>query len=181
VVALNRPGERAAGTVGRPLPGVGVAIKDGEIVIDDPSVMAGYLHGAAVSGRWRTGDLGAFDDEGRLTVLGRRDDVIVTDQGRNVAPGWPESLLLADPSVAHCVVAAGGSHPCALVEAAPEASAEAAAATIARWSDLPDYARPLRVELVPPGTFHHSGWLRPDGSTDRRAVAAHLSSGDNAR
>ena len=180
VVALNRPGGRVAGTVGHPLSGTAVTIEEGEIVVEDPSVMTGYLHGAPAPRRWPTGDLGRIDDEGRLVVEGRRDDVIVTTQGRNLAPAWPEGLLLADPVIAHCVVAADGSYPCDLVEPVRDAgAAQAQAATLERWRELPDYARPLRVAFVAPGTFRSSGWLRPDGSIDRRAVAHHLRSGES--
>ena len=172
VVALNRPGERQAGTVGRPLPGVGVTIEDGEIVVADPSMMAGYLHGAEATSVWRTGDLGHFDDHGRLVVTGRRDDVIVTDLGRNVSPGWPEALLLAEPSVAHCAVIGGGSFPRAIIEPACGAGPGTDALAQRCWSSLPDYARPHDIRVVSPGMFGQSGWLRPDGSIDRRAVAA---------
>ena len=50
VVAVNRPGRRKAGTAGEPLPGLDVAIDDGEVVVRGPTVMAGYLHGAPVDG-----------------------------------------------------------------------------------------------------------------------------------
>ena len=172
VVALNRPGERMAGTVGRPLPGVGITVEDGEIVIADPSMMTGYLHGAEAPAVWRTGDLGHFDDRGNLVVTGRRDDVIVTDLGRNVSPGWPEALLLADPAVAHCAVIGGGSYPRAVIEPARADGPGADALAQSRWSCLPDYARPHDIRIVAPGMFGRSGWLRPDGSIDRRAVAA---------
>jgi long-chain acyl-CoA synthetase len=172
VVALNRPGERLAGTVGRPLPGVAVTIEDGEIVIADPSLMTGYLGGDTAPPRWRTGDLGRVDESGRLIVTGRRDDVIVTGLGRNVSPGWPEALVLADPAISHCAVLDGGAYPRAVIEPAclPESQARDLAACC--WAGLPDYARPHDVTLVPPGAFHRSGWLRPDGSVNRRAVAA---------
>ena len=71
VVAFNRPGRRKPGTAGRPLPGLDVAINDGEIVVRSPSVMNRYLHGGPVNGAWRTGDLGEFDADGNLIVRGR--------------------------------------------------------------------------------------------------------------
>ena len=175
VVALNRPDERRAGTVGRPLPGVAIMIEDGEIVVEDPSLMTGYLGGPPAPRRWHTGDLGAFDDAGRLVVTGRRDDMLVTSLGRNLSPGWPEGMALADPEIAHCVVIDGGNHPRAVVEPALRAASDAADVAATRWRPLPDYARPREVVVVAPGTFLRSGWLRADGSVDRKSLAAAFS------
>ena len=61
VVAVNRPGRRKAGTVGEPLPGLDVRIEDGEVVVDGPTVMDGYLHAGRAEQPWRTGDLGSLD------------------------------------------------------------------------------------------------------------------------
>jgi O-succinylbenzoic acid--CoA ligase len=77
---------------GRPLPGVAVSLaSDGEIVVEGPTVSGG--------GTLRTGDLGAFDERGRLRVIGRKSDTIVTG-GENVAPAEVEAALLAHPAVA---------------------------------------------------------------------------------
>jgi O-succinylbenzoic acid--CoA ligase len=79
-------------TSGRALPGVGVAIApDGEILVSGPTV--------AGDGTLRTGDLGRLDDRGRLIVLGRTTDTIVTG-GENVAPAEVEAVLREHPSVA---------------------------------------------------------------------------------
>jgi O-succinylbenzoic acid--CoA ligase len=76
---------------GRPLPGAGVALApDGEILVTGPTVAGG--------GVLRTGDLGAFED-GRLRVVGRKADTIVTG-GENVAPAEVEAALLSHPAVA---------------------------------------------------------------------------------
>jgi len=77
----NRPGDRRAGTVGRPLPLVQVTIEQGEIVVSGPTVMNGYLSQSGTvdpCSPWRTGDLGYFDPDGFLYVTGRKDNVIVT-------------------------------------------------------------------------------------------------------
>ena len=77
---------------GRPLPGLAVSLAgDGEILVEGPTVAGG--------GILRTGDLGAFDDRGRLRVIGRKADTIVTG-GENVAPAEVEAALLAHPAVA---------------------------------------------------------------------------------
>lgn len=104
VVSVNRPGKRKPGTVGQPLPWLRVEIDDGEIVVDGPTVMAGYQNGAAAQRPWHTGDLGHLDGNGYLTVAGRKDNLIVTSYGRNVSPEWIESLLMADERIAACAV-----------------------------------------------------------------------------
>ncbi len=116
VVAVNRPGQRKPGTVGQVLPGLSVEIDDGEILVDGPTVMEGYLHGPPATRPWRTGDLGALDPSGYLTVYGRKDNLIVTSYGRNVSPEWIEAMLLADPRFAACAVLGHGApHLSALI------------------------------------------------------------------
>ncbi len=100
VVAFNRPGRRKPGTAGRPLPGLDVAINDGEIVVRGPSVMDRYLHGGPVDGAWRTGDLGEFDADGNLIVRGRLDNLIITPARPERQPGMDRGA--ADRRPARC-------------------------------------------------------------------------------
>jgi long-subunit acyl-CoA synthetase (AMP-forming) len=109
VVALNRPGERRAGTVGRPLDGLKVSIDDGEIVVDGPSITDGYLGQGPAQRPWRTGDLGVIDQDGLLTIHGRKDSLIVTSFGRNISPEWIETMLLGDLRIAFCAVVGHGA------------------------------------------------------------------------
>ncbi len=84
-------------TAGHALPGTGLTVaQDGEILISGPTVV----------GEWdalRTGDLGRLDDAGRLTVIGRKSDTIVTG-GENVAPAEVEAVLEEHPRVAEAAV-----------------------------------------------------------------------------
>lgn len=99
-VTVAEPGD--LDTAGRALPGVGVALApDGEILVTGPTVAGG--------GTLRTGDLGRLDDRGRLVVIGRKADTIVTG-GENVAPAEVEAVLLAHPAVAEAGVF-GRPHP----------------------------------------------------------------------
>jgi long-subunit acyl-CoA synthetase (AMP-forming) len=107
VVALNRPGARKAGTVGRPLPGIDVGVDRGEIVVRTPSLMDGYLHGDPVAGVWRTGDVGEIDADGFLAVRGRVDNLVVTSLGRNISPEWVESAIAGDSRLVQCIVVKG--------------------------------------------------------------------------
>ncbi|NLT27332.1 MAG: long-chain fatty acid--CoA ligase [Microbacteriaceae bacterium] len=113
-VTGNVPGQVLAGSVGVPLPGNSVRIADdGEVLVRGAVVFTGYrspeaTEAAFVDGWFRTGDFGRLDERGRLTLQGRRSDVIVTAGGKNVSPGDWERTVEADPLVAHAVVVGEG-------------------------------------------------------------------------
>src|SRR5581483_1051337 len=72
-------GERRAGTVGFPLPGISVRIVEGELQVRGPTVCAGYWRRESFDGGWfRTGDLASMDAEGRITLLGRKSELIIS-------------------------------------------------------------------------------------------------------
>jgi long-chain acyl-CoA synthetase len=88
------------GTVGRALPGVELKIADdGEILIKGPNIFHGYHNNAdasfgAVEDGWlRTGDLGSLDDDGYLSITGRKKDIIITAGGKNLTPANLENDL----------------------------------------------------------------------------------------
>jgi O-succinylbenzoic acid--CoA ligase len=127
-------------TFGWPLPGVEVALADGEILVRGPIVAQDAL---AEDGWLHTGDLGRFDRRGRLQIVGRRADTIVTG-GENVAPAEVEAVLLEHPDVADAGVHARpddewGEAVVALVvtrpgaDPTPEALREFCAARLARF------------------------------------------------
>jgi long-chain acyl-CoA synthetase len=176
VVTVNRPGQLRTGTAGAPVPGVEVRIEDGEIVVYGPTVMDGYLGGRAADGTWRTGDLGQIDADGNLTLLGRRDNLIVTAMGRNVSPEWVEATLLSERALAFCVIAdTGEAQPAALIIPHPGVSADAARIAARRAADaLPFYARPGRVETASREALVQNELLSPNGRPRRQAIAAWL-------
>ena len=110
--AANLPTGTKIGTVGRPLPGVTIRIADdGEILIAGDLIFQGYWHNEAATadalapdGWFRTGDLGRLDDDGYLTITGRKKEIIVTAGGKNVAPAVLEDEVRAHPLVSQCVV-----------------------------------------------------------------------------
>ncbi len=158
VVALNTPGEDHDGSVGKVLRHVDLEIVDGEIVVNNPAAL-GYL-GAPPMNRLFTGDLGRIDADGRLTVDGRRKNLIITSYGRNISPEWIESLLLARESIAQAVVCGDDwPRPGALIVAAPGAGRIDLAAGIAAVNRaLPGYAR-------------IGGWLAVDAFTVENGLA----------
>lgn len=179
VVTVNRPGRRKAGTAGEPLPGLDVAIEDGEVVVRGPTVMAGYLHGAPVTGPWRTGDLGNLTQDGFLTVTGRKDTLIVTASGRNVSPEWIEAMVMSDPRVLACVALGHGmNHVSVLLIPSPLGErwlTEAPPAHVLLWleqicSDAPSYAVPKDFVVCPPLQAKRLGLLAANGRIVRDAV-----------
>ncbi len=115
VVAVNHPFRARRGTLGEVVGSHEVRIAaDGEILVRGDSVVDEYLKdGQAVpavddEGWFHTGDLGALDDEGRLVFLGRKKDVIVLSDGRNVHPADIEAVLVADGQVKDAVVVGYG-------------------------------------------------------------------------
>ena len=97
------------GSMGLPLPGVGLAVDDGELVLEDPGTdptfFVGHLGGqpAPESARWRTGDRVVQDDEGYLYFEGRTDDVIIS-AGYRIGPFEVESALVSHPAVSEAAV-----------------------------------------------------------------------------
>ena len=111
VITAENHWERKAGSIGRALPGVEVAIDEpdengvGEIICRGPNVMAGYYENeedtakTLIDGWLHTGDLGYIDEDGFLFICGRKKNVIVLKNGKNVYPEEIEVLIAALPYV----------------------------------------------------------------------------------
>ncbi|HVO19918.1 MAG TPA: AMP-binding protein [Anaeromyxobacter sp.] len=154
VLAVGRPGEAPRGSVGPALPGVEIRIAEpdasgvGEVLARGPNVMVGYWGGGDRPGAdpertaevlqegWlRTGDLGRLDADGNLTLVGRKKDVIIDGNGKNVHPDEVEERY-ARPGLVKELCAVG----------LPEGSAEVVALLV-----VPEYgSRPheeVRAEV----------------------------------
>jgi long-subunit acyl-CoA synthetase (AMP-forming) len=128
-ITMTDPGARDIGTVGRPLPGCEVRIAAetgpaGEVLVRTGIVSRGYRNrpeetaGMFAADGWiRTGDLGRLDEEGRLRIVGRLKELIITSDGHNTAPAPIESDLVgACPLVAQaCLVGDGGPYLAMLI------------------------------------------------------------------
>lgn len=174
VVALNRPSSRRQGTVGKPLPDVEVTLEQGEIVVAGPTVMDGYLDGPRHQGRYHTGDLGCFDDDGFLVVSGRKDNVIVTAAGRNINPEWIELTITMGTQVKRCVVVEHERELVALI--VPRDPARCADVRgmhdLVKCAslELPDYARPRRCLIMSDREFRDLDLLTAHARLRRAAV-----------
>lgn len=128
-ITANTPAAHRIGTVGTPLSGCAVKIaEDEEILLSGDVVLRGYWHDATATaealtdGWFHTGDLGALDADGYLTIIGRKKEIIVTASGKNVAPAVLEDRLRAHPLISQCMVV-GDRRPFigALITIDPEA------------------------------------------------------------
>ncbi|MCZ2859348.1 o-succinylbenzoate--CoA ligase [Blastococcus sp. VKM Ac-2987] len=175
--------ETAGGCVydGRPLDGVGVRVTDGGIDLAGPTLALGYrgdpqaTAAAFADGWFRTRDAGALAADGRLTVHGRLDDVVITG-GVNVAPTAVEAALREHPDVADAVVLGRpdpewGQRVVAAVVPSPGATPDLAALRPWVSERLGAPAAPRELHLVAAVPLLHTG------KPDRRAVAASIPQG----
>jgi long-chain acyl-CoA synthetase len=115
-VSVNRPDRQKIGSVGLPLPGVAVRIADdGEVLIHGKTVFPGYWQNEEATaetftedGWFRSGDIGELDDEGFLSITGRKKEIIVTAGGKNVAPAVLEDRLRSHLIIGQAMVVGDG-------------------------------------------------------------------------
>jgi long-chain acyl-CoA synthetase len=140
VISVNRPGRVKIGTVGEIIAGIEVKIAaDGEILTRGPCVTQGYWNDPETTrsvideeGWLHTGDLGAMDAEGYLTIIGRKKEMLVTAAGKNIWPEPLENLLNSSPFIKQSLVL--GDHQKYL-----------AALLVPDWEALEMYAREAGV------------------------------------
>jgi long-chain acyl-CoA synthetase len=111
VIAVNTPNANKLGTVGKPLANVEVKIADdGEVLARGPSIFKGYWNrpaeseAAFVDGWFKTGDIGALDSDGYLSITDRKKDLIKTSGGKFIAPQPIENSLKLNPFVGTSVI-----------------------------------------------------------------------------
>jgi len=110
---INLTDKFKIGTVGPALPGVGIRVDDeGEVQVKGINVFDGYWKNKEATketftkdGWFRTGDLGVIDEDGYLSIIGRKKEIIVTAGGKNVAPAQLEDPIRANPIISQVVVA----------------------------------------------------------------------------
>jgi len=128
LISLNHPFHTSRGSIGKVLPGREIKLADdGEILVRGTGVASGYWNGRELQpvarsedeGWYRTGDLGALDEQGNLFFKGRKKEVIVTPAGMNIYPEDLEAALRGQKEVRDCVVVGlergGNAEPCAVL------------------------------------------------------------------
>jgi long-chain acyl-CoA synthetase len=203
-ITVNPVGDLKIGTVGKLLPGNSMRIADdGELLVRGGVVFSEYWHNeqataeAMEDGWFKTGDLGAIDDDGFLTITGRKKEIIVTAGGKNVAPAVLEDQLRAHPLISQAMVV-GDAKPFigALITIDPEAfegwkqrNSKAAGASVGDLATDPDlvaevdaavkqanlsvsHAESIRKFRILPVDFtEDTGELTPTMKVKRKVVA----------
>jgi long-chain acyl-CoA synthetase len=155
---LNRPGAVRLGTVGRALPQIEWRLaEDGELLIRGPNVFRGYLNRPDATretldpeGWLHTGDVGVVDDDGYLTITGRKKEILITSGGKNLSPEKIENALKTSPFIKEAVaVGDARNHVAALVQIELDATSDWAARRGIAHTSYGDLAgRPEVVELI---------------------------------
>ncbi|MDQ6993740.1 MAG: AMP-binding protein [Mariprofundus sp.] len=145
VVAVNAPGMKRPGSVGKILPHVAMSFaQDGEILVAG-SLFSGYLGEPqlAPSAVWPTGDIGYLDDDGFLYLTGRKKHIFITAFGRNVSPEWVERELSIEQGISQCCLfGEARAFNVAIIVARQGFDAESIVLAVASANHrLPDYAR----------------------------------------
>ncbi|MET8692550.1 AMP-dependent synthetase/ligase [Streptomyces bauhiniae] len=144
----NPPERTRYGTVGQAVPGVTVHVADdGEVWLHGGNVFQGYLNNPKATdeslhdGWLATGDLGSLDEDGYLTITGRKKEILVTSGGKSVSPGVLEERVRDHPLVNQCIVV-GNDRPyiAALVTLDQDA--------VDHWLQMRGKPRPTPAELV---------------------------------
>lgn len=160
-VLAHRDLERKPGSVGLPQPGVDIRLtEDGEVCLRSELLFDGYFDApdataeALHDGWYHTGDLGALDDEGYLSIIGRARDVIRTG-GESVSPAEVETVVAAHPAVRDVAVVGvpderWGEIVCAVVVPEPGAGDAIDLDQLRAWCDrrLARFKQPRRVVLA---------------------------------
>ena len=152
-ITVNRVNDLKVGSVGKLMPGNSMRLaEDGELLVKGGVVFNGYWGNEAETNAvftddwFHTGDLGAIDDDGFLTIVGRKKEIIVTAGGKNVAPALLEDRLRAHPLISQAM-AVGDQQPfiAAIVTIDPEAfpgwkqrNGKDAGASVGDLTDDPD-------------------------------------------
>ncbi len=160
---VNQPDRNKIGSVGQPLPGVGIKIaEDGEILLSGPIVFPGYWQNEAATkevfaeeGWFRTGDIGELDDQGFLTITGRKKELIVTAGGKNVAPAVLEDRLRSHALISQTMVVGDGRPYIAalitldaeVLQSWKERHGKPADATISSLRDDPDLVKEIQAAV----------------------------------
>ncbi len=187
LISLNHPFHTSRGSIGKVLPGREIRLADdGEILVRGSGVASGYWNGREVQpvartedeGWYRTGDLGALDEQGNLFFKGRKKEVIVTPAGMNIYPEDLEAALRGEKEVRDCVVVGlergGNAEPCAVLILRDAQTVDAKPIVERANEALAEYQRMRTWFVWPDEDFPRSSTQKPRRNVIRDAVEAAL-------
>ncbi|MEP1216975.1 MAG: AMP-binding protein [Marinobacter sp.] len=177
VVALNVPGGECEGSVGKPLSHVEVRVDERARILVRGNTHLGYLGDEPEADEWLdTGDLGALDPAGFLSVNGRAKNLLITSFGRNISPEWLESELIQAVGARQAVVFGDGDpHLSALLVVQDGRSPEQLRWSLSRLNaGLPDYARLEAVYIRRQLLTQAQGHITANGRPVRHQLQADL-------
>ncbi len=185
LISLNHPFHTGKRSIGKVLEGREMKLdENGEILVRGANVAAGYWQGNELKpvlgedGWFRTGDLGAIDDEGNLYFKGRKKNVIVTREGMNIYPEDLEAVLRQQPEIRDCVVVGleqgGNAEPVAalLLQDAADPNAVVGRAN----QHLAEFQRMRRWLVWPDQDFPRTPTQKPKLNLIQQAVQQQFSS-----
>jgi long-chain acyl-CoA synthetase len=184
LISVNHPFRLSRGSIGKILPGREIKLaEDGEILVRGGGVASGYWSGCELQpvaddqGWFRTGDLGALDEQDNLFFKGRKKEVIVTPAGMNIYPADLEAALRAQPEVRDCVVVGlgrgGNSEPCAVLILRHPATEPEKIVSRANQA-LAEYQRMREWFVWPETDFPRTSTQKPRRNVIRDAVQQRL-------
>jgi long-chain acyl-CoA synthetase len=154
----NLPGAERIGSIGKPLPGVEIALgDDGEIKMRGGIVTAGYYKMPEETadtfdreGWLNSGDLGRFDEDGFLHIIGRKKEIIINAAGKNIAPARLETSMKNHPLVSQaCMVGDGRQYMTMILALDPDEAPAWSSKHGVQYTDLASFSRlpEVRAEL----------------------------------
>ncbi len=188
LITINRLGDNVIPTIGTPLPDTEVTVSsEGELLVKGPQVMTGYYGmetDCLENGVLKTGDLGFIDEDGHITLTGRKKEMIVTAYGKNISIPKIEEKLKNIAGVSEAVLIGENRPYCTalLWMQADEGSAEGAAAEARIAAQInkmngelshPEQVRTFRI--IERQLSIQKGELTPNLKVKRRNVEEHFS------
>jgi long-chain acyl-CoA synthetase len=185
LISLNHPFHTSRGSIGKVLPGREIKLADdGEILVRGSGVASGYWNGRELQpvtseeGWYRTGDLGALDEQDNLFFKGRKKDVIVTPAGMNIYPEDLEAALRQQEEVKDCVVVGlergENAEPCAVLILRDFYRRDGARPVSRANETLAEYQHMRTWFIWPEEDFPRSSTQKPRRNVIRDAVEAGL-------
>ncbi|PWB31618.1 AMP-dependent synthetase [Pseudomonas sp. SDI] len=176
IISLNYPGQRRIGSAGKLLDGIIPKFVDGELLVDTPTLCAGYYNADDTAcdlsdGYLHTGDIAEIRD-GFLYITGRKKHVIILSTARNISPEWVETIYKESPLIDDLIVMGEGRDEPAAIVLSQANHADVVAELKRLEHRLADFARIRRFELINDIEQFRSDFYTVTGRPRRKEIEA---------